>query len=99
MNEIDLSHFAAAIAELALIFGVLGGMVWHAVMSVAGMFGEYLERRADKQSRIRNARWRARWNRHLREARESGLRGRRVIGRALHAMKADKQAASDLLDA
>lgn len=99
MTEDQLQHFAMAIAELSFWFGVLGGLAFSLLGSVCRWVVFGLDRRADKQARIRDARWRARWNGHMREAAELGFKGRRAIAHTVNAMKTEKQAAMELLDA
>ena len=99
MTEQEIQALVVAVLEVALLGGLLGGFAWALFESACRSMGELIGRRMDKQARIRDARWRARWNRAFRESRQAGLEGREAVAYAVNAIKADKQAALELLDA
>lgn len=96
MTEQELQHFALAIAEIALVMGFIGGWAFTLLGSVMRWVLEAVDRSADKQSRIAQARWRGHWHAALREARDAGHKGRRAIAYAVDAMKTRRQANADL---
>lgn len=98
MTEPELQHFAWAVARIAMAAGVLGAVLWSFLMMCASHFWEWFSRRESQALRIRDARWRAQWDRARREAHEAGYTGRRAIAYTVNIMKSRRQAIAELHD-
>lgn len=96
MTDDELRQLVQGVALLAMAFGIIGGWIGAGLVTFVSWVFEALERRADRSTRIVNARWRAHWNKAMREAREAGYTGRRAIVYACHTMKTRRQAIREL---
>jgi hypothetical protein len=92
MSAVEASAFLDSITFVVVVLGMCGGALTIAVYWVIEMGLDWLDRRADKQARIRDARWRARWQGFLSEAKQQGLQGREAILWAANAMRTHRQA-------
>lgn len=96
MTPQELNELGWAVAQIAFFMGLTGGLVHAGMVHLLGFFFDQLYYYADKQARIRNARWRARWNGFLREAADQGLHGRDGVLWAANAMRTHRQALQEL---
>ena len=96
MTEQELQHFAWAVAQISLAMGFLGGFAYSFMCMVMDWLLEVLDRRDRQALRIRDARWRAQWNRAKREAREAGYTGRRAVAYAFNVMKSRREAIAEM---
>lgn len=92
MSAQDLNDLAWAMALIAFAMGFAGGFVHAAFVGLLEFIGDRIDLHADKQARIRDARWRARWQGFLSEAKQQGLQGREAILWAANAMRTHRQA-------
>lgn len=96
MTEQELQHFAVAIAEIAFLGGLIGGVVWGFVIDAFWYVAYLFERRHEKSERIDSARWRARWSLELSKAEAAGYTGRRAVRAALSALRLRRLARASL---
>lgn len=96
MTTAELESIVHGVALIALVVGVLGAMCWDVFKLALGLVFEFLERRHDQATRIRDARWRAQWNKALREARASGYHGPRAVAFAANSMRTRRAAIAEL---
>lgn len=98
MTELELQNFAWSVARMSLAVGFLGGFAYSFLMMLTSWAAEAFDRRENQALRIRDARWRAQWNRAMRDAREAGYSGRRAIAYTVNIMKSRREAIAELQD-
>lgn len=96
MTPQELNDFGWLVFQIAIAAGFTGGIVHAGFVNLLWFVFDQLEYRADKQARIRDARWRARWNGFNREAAELGLQGREAVLWAANAMRTHRQVLQEL---
>lgn len=87
---------AQLVLELAVMAGFLGAVAWSLCCTFAASVARWLVHRFDKQQRIQDARWRARWQGFLTEAKEQGLQGRDAVLWAANAMRVHRHTLAQL---
>lgn len=96
MTATELQLAAESIWFWSFLMGVCGGAVTIGAYWLLELVVAFVGRLSDRNYRIQQARWRARWNGFNREAADQGLHGREAVLWAANAMRTHRQALQEL---